>query len=318
MKNYFLLFFLAFTTVSMAQVTEAEKNLRQQKVDTIQGWKKGGVASLNFSQASFSNWASGGQNSISANALVSLFANRTKENSLWENSLDVGYGLVKQGKDGDFIKTDDKFDFASKYGLKASKNWYYAGLFNFKTSLTPGYNYPNDSVKISEFLAPAYLLIAIGMDYKPNDDLSVFIAPISGKFTIVNNEDLADAGAFGVDPAEYNSLGELVKHGEKFRTEIGGYIRVKYKRDLMENISFETKLDLFSNYAHNPQNIDVNWQTLLSMKVNKYITTTLTTELVYDDDVLIAIDTNDDGIPDSAGKRTQFKEVLGIGITYKF
>ena len=86
----------------------------------------------------------------------------------------------------------------------------------------------------------------------------------------------------------------------------------------MENITILTKLDLFSNYMDNPQNIDVGWETLLTMKVNKYISATLTTHLIYDDDIDIAVDTDNDGITDETGPRTQFKEVLGIGFTYNF
>lgn len=322
MKKLFFISFLAMGIAGIvkAQVTEEEGNLRAQSSDTVTGWKTGGVFGFNFSQASFTNWASGGQNSISLNALASVFANYKKGKSTWDNTLDVGYGLLQQGKNASVIKTDDKIDFSSKFGQAASKSWYYAALLNLKTQLTPGYNYPNDSFKISDFLAPAYLLGAIGMDYKPNDNFTAFIAPLTSKNTLVNNRLLANAGAFGVEKAVYDNAGNLVTPGANVRSEFGGYLKMVYKRTLMKekNISFVSKLDLFSNYLHNPQNIDVSWENIIGLKVTKYISATISTHMLYDDDIDIAVDNNSDGLVDVVGPRTQFKEVIGVGISYKF
>ena len=115
-----------------AQTTEAEKSLTTQSKDTLDGWKTGGIVSLNLTQVGLTNWQSGGENSLSVNGLLSLFANLKKGNSTWDNSLDLGYGILQQGDD-EVRKTDDKIDFTSKYGQKAFKNWYYAGLVNFKS-----------------------------------------------------------------------------------------------------------------------------------------------------------------------------------------
>jgi len=142
--------------------------------------------------------------------------------------------------------------------------------------------------------------------YKPGDIFSAFIAPVTAKITIVNDQALADSGAFGVDP------------GKKVRSELGGYIRLMFQKDIIENVSFATKMDIFSNYLNNPQNIDINWETLLTLKANKYLSATLTTHLIYDDDVKIEEDTDNDGITDRKGPRTQFKEVVSIGLTIKF
>jgi hypothetical protein len=209
------------------------------------------------------------------------------------------------------MKTDDKIDFLSKYGRQAYENLYWAALVNFKTQMAPGYNYPNDSVKISTFLAPAYLLAAVGIDYKPDAYLSAYFAPATGRMTIVYDETLADAGAFGVDP------------GEKTEGEFGGYLRAIYSRndfknELLKNVAFTTKADLFSNYLKNPQNLDISWETLVAFKVNQYVSVNFTMHLLYDDDTKISIDDNDDGIVDDYGPRVQFKEILGVGFSYKF
>lgn len=282
-----------------------------QDDDSKKEWKTGGLASLNLSQVSLSNWAGGGESSVAANGMFSLFANYSKDNISWDNSLEFGYGIVNQ--DGVTQKTDDRLSLSSKLGRKASEHWLYSAALDFRTQVAPGYKTPAKEIEISDFLAPAYNVLAIGMDYKPSENFSLFIAPLTHKLTIVTDQDLANAGAFGVDPAEYNDLGELVKEGENFRNEAGAYIKMSYKREIMENITFSMKLDLFSNYSENPQNIDVNWETLIAMKVNQYIDVNLTTNLIYDDDVAIVL--NDEG---DTGPRTQFKQVLGVGVAYKF
>lgn len=319
MKRITLLFVLSFIGhLSIAQITEAENKLRATGTDTLLGWKKGGLVSLNFSQAAFNNWAAGGQNSLSLNTLASVFMNYKAKNYTWDNMLDVGYGLLQQGNA--VFKTDDKIDFSSKYGKIATKDWYYAALLNFKTQMSPGYNYPDDSTKISDFMSPGYVLAAIGMDYKPNTHFTAFIAPITVKNTIVTSTVLSDIGAFGVDPAEFDGNGVLIHHGKMLRTEYGGYMRIVYKNTFFEDksVTLLTKLDLFSNYLHNPENIDVSWETILGFRVNKYIVATITVNVLYDDDIDVFVDKNRDGIIDFTGPRTQLKEVLGIGFAYKF
>ncbi|MDT8413425.1 MAG: DUF3078 domain-containing protein [Vicingaceae bacterium] len=313
---------MAVSVFSNAQVVEEElieieKEIKTQKTDSLDGWKTGGVFGANLTQASFTNWAAGGENSLAVNGLLSTFANYKKGSSSWDNTLNLAYGILKQGEEG-VRKTDDRIDFMSKYGYKASKRWYYAGLVNFKTQFADGFNYPDDSTKISTFLAPAYALAAIGMDYKPHDNFTAFISPFTARITIVNDRTLSDAGAFGVDPADFDVLGNKIKNGKTIRAEYGGYIRIMYKKDIMENINLETRFDAFSNYTEEPTHIDINWELLLAFKVNKFISTTISTQLIYDHDVDIAVDRNNDGIVDGSGPRVQFKEILGVGLNYKF
>jgi hypothetical protein len=316
-KALFTVALIAIIGSLSAQTTEAEKNLKTQSKDTLDGWKTGGVISLNLTQVSLTNWSAGGENSLSVNGILSLFANLKKGNSTWDNSLDLSYGMLQQG-DGDPRKTDDKIDFTSKYGQKAFKNWYYAGLVNFKSQMAPGYNFPDDSTEISNFMAPAYVLGAIGMDYKPSEVFTFFISPLTMKMTIVNDQNLADEGAYGVEEAQYDDFGVQTKKGLTTRSEYGGYLRALFKKDIMKNVNLQSKLELFSNYTEEPTNIDVNWEVLISMKVNKFISATISTQLLYDDDIDIAVDKNNDGIIDAVGPRTQFKEVLGVGLSYKF
>lgn len=288
-------------------LTVVSRNAFSQDADTVTGWHNSGVFSLNMSQATFTNWAAGGQNSVALNGLVNLAANYRMGKSAWDNALIIGYGkMVQKGNDLGWVKTDDRIDFQSKYGRKASDKWFYSGLLNFRTQMDNGYNYPDTDNKISGLLSPAYLLFSLGMDYKPNPDFSVFLSPLTSKNTIVMDDDLSDDGAFGVDP------------GKKFRSELGAYANIAYKKDeIVKNVNFMTKLDLFTNYLKNPQNIDISWEALLVLKVNEFISATVNTLLLYDDDILIKIDEGSEGEP-VLGKRAQFKEVIGVGFTYKF
>ncbi len=282
-----------------AQVTDAEKNLKTLNNDTINGWKKGVVAGINVAQTALINWSAGGESSFAFSGLFSGFANYKKENDSWDNSLDMGFGALNQGKKG-FIKTDDRIDLLSKYGKRAFSNFYYTALVNFKTQFAPGYNYPNDSVKISNFLAPGYVLGAIGLNYIPNSYFNAFLAPFTGKITIVNDDSLSFHGAYGVVP------------GQKLKGEFGGYARFIYSRNdfksgILKNVAFTSKLDLFSNYLKDPQNVVVNWENQLALKVNKYITVNLNTNLIYDHNIMV----------NGEKAKVQFKEILGIGFFLK-
>ncbi|MDR0811014.1 MAG: DUF3078 domain-containing protein, partial [Paludibacter sp.] len=282
-----------------AQITDAEKSLKTVVTDTVKGWKHGGFTSVNLSQTALVNWAAGGESSVAINGLFSAFANYKNSKTAWDNSLDLGYGMLNQSITG-FRKTDDKIDFTSKYGQKAFKDFYYAALFNFKTQFTVGRNYitKDSAVKISNFFAPAYLLGAVGLNYQPNSYFNAFLAPFTGKLTLVCDTVLSNQGAFGVEK------------GKTLKSEFGGYARMilsknDFKSELLKNVSFTTKLDLFSNYLDNPQYVDVNWEALIGLKVNKYISVSINTQLVYDYDVKFAV-LNADGTPLQKSK-IQFK-----------
>jgi len=281
----------------------------QNKVDTLKYWKKGGDFSVSFSEVSFSNWAAGGKNSVSGVGVFNSFANYAKERMSWDNTLNFGYGLMKE-QQRTLIKSEDKFEINTKLGYKMTETgkWFFSGLANFRTQFADGFNYSNinQPVRISSLLAPAYLTIATGFDYKPNDRFSMFVSPLSGKFTFVADDALSAIGSFGVDP------------GKKFRAELGATVKSELKMKVVKNVDAVTNLTLFSNYLKNPQNIDVNWDFRLNMKVNEYLSANFVTNLIYDDDILIPLDRNDDGIIDGKGRRIQLKQMFGAGLSVKF
>lgn len=323
MKNFhFVLLVSLFPILAFSQSNELGlddndrskmKSLQDRVVagDTV--WKFGGSAGINFSQAYFSNWASGGQNSVAGTAFFNGFAKYAKGRNSWDNTLDLAYGLQALAEK-DPIKTDDKIDLTSKYGYQLKNpNWYYSALFNFRSQFAPGYEI-NDGEevgdKISDFLAPAYMIFSLGLDYKPNDNFSALLSPITSKITVVNDERLAPE--FGLEA------------GDKARFEVGAFVKVTYQKDIFENVNLLSKIDLFSNYSENPQNVDINWETLISMKINSWLSASIATQLIYDDDILIVTDSQEAIVNgetvliEKRGPRTQFKEVFALGLSVKF
>lgn len=291
--------FFTITSIFLATLINAQD---PSEADTL--WKFNGLTSLNLSQLSLTNWAAGGDNSISGNALVQLSADYDNGTMNWDNDLILGYGLIRQGDDK-ARKSDDKIDLSSKFGYRASEKWFYSGLLSFKTQFAEGYDNPGDAdrTKISNFMAPGYLNLSAGMDFKPNNKFALLLAPVAGKVTFVMDEDLTtDGGAFGVG------------QNESMRSEFGGYIKLSYKNEILKNVLLDTKVDLFSNYLENPQYVDVNWDLLLTFTVNEFISATLITQLIYDHDILFEPESG----TGEAEPRVQFKELFGIGLTYSF
>lgn len=312
MKKALVGLFFSFLFVHTANSQQSDS------LNTDSTWIFSGITSLNFSQVYLKNWAAGGEQSIAGNALINLSADYKKAKHSWENDLILGYGLVKMGK-AHHQKSEDKIDLTSKYGREAfHKDWYYTALLNFKSQFAPGYNLPDDSNKISDFLSPAYGLLSLGLDYQPTENFSFFISPLTTKITLVKNQELADAGAYGVEPAQFNEEGIKVKDGENLFIEFGGYFKLEFNKELMSNVQYQTKLELFSSYSEVPTHVDDLWDNTLALKINKYISANITTSMIYDHDIAIAIDENEDGITDSMGPRTQFKETFALGIQYTF
>ncbi|WP_299987831.1 DUF3078 domain-containing protein [uncultured Pontibacter sp.] len=280
-------------------------------------WDFGGTGTVNFSQVSLSNWAAGGQNSLSALGILNLYGNYKNGKNTWNNTLDLTYGTVKL-QEQRLRKSDDRLELNLKYGRQASSKWFYTAQLNTRTQISPTYTPERDSV-ISNFMAPAFVLASIGMDYKPNPKLSVFISPFTGKFTAVLNQRMADYGAFGVEPAQRDLEGRLIPGtGERLREEFGGFVNVRFRNEIFKNVTLQSKADFFSNYLRNAKNIDVNWENLVNFKVNKFLSASLFLHMIYDDDIMIDVDRSGDGTLDGKGPRLQLKETMGIGFSYKF
>ncbi len=275
--------------------------IAQEETTETGPWTFNGMGALNFSQVALFNWAQGGDNSQGVNAIGLINLNYNKGKASWGNALDMGYGIQKAG-DLPARKSNDYIDFISKFGYETVNNWFISGLFNFKTQFDKGYKGTGETqTLISEFMSPGYINVNFGMEYKPHDNFYLLIAPLGGKATIVTNEDLSAAGAFGVEP------------GKSFRAEMGAAVRVMLIHEIMKNVTLNTSADFFSNLLNKPGNIDISWKALITMKINEYLSANLSTHLLYDDDVDY-IDA--EGV--NLGPRTQFKQVLGVGFSVKF
>ena len=274
------------------------------KLDTLKSsnWKLKSLHSLNGTQSSFVNWNAGGRNNISLNASILASANFNKEMWSWSNDLSLAFGGIKYLDESEvfmYQKTDDKIDLSSMAGIRISKKFLISLNAGFKTQFADGFNYPNDSIAISKFMAPGYMNLALGTDYVKDANFSVFGSPFAAKTTFVMDDSLSQIGSFGVEK------------GERVRHEFGAFIKLKWNATLMKNIEMKSKLELFSNYLNNPQNIDVNAELVFVFRVNSLFSATAQWNLIYDDDIQIR------DIDGNVGPRTQFKSVLGIGISYK-
>ena len=302
---FFSLSGLLFSQIPSSVATAVDKSQKGASDDSTKFWNITGFGSLSVSQAAYSNWAAGGQNSLGLVGLVNLNINYSKGKHAWANIINLGYGFMFLGfatSSQQYNKTDDKIELTSTYGYQIhnNKKWYASVLANFRSQFSNGYKYPDDSTKISTFMSPAYLVLGVGITYVPAKWFRVYLSPTSGRFTFVIDQALADSGSYGLKP------------GEKFRGQFGPYLRADLNKDLTKNINLTSSLELFTDYLHNFGNIDVNWNLLLTLKVNKWLATTINLNLIYDDDIIIKSDKNDPG-----GPRTQFKELLGVGISYK-
>lgn len=293
MKKFFL-FLAGWFILMSAQAQDTKKVVddltNYVKKDTTQGWKHFGISSLAFGQTSLHNWVAGGNNTVSTDFVFNVSMNYLKDKMFWDNNLLVEYGLVYSSVT-DWMKAADKLNLTSVAGRNISKTWSIAALLNFYTQFAKGYNYPDRDHYISTWMAPGYLDLALGFSYKPNKHYSMFLSPLSERAIFVLDDSLSNKGAFGVDP------------GKKTKFETGAYLLASTSQTLSTNLSLMSTLDLFTPYSKNFGNIDVNWNLLLNYKINKLLTANFNTTLRY------------------YGKETQkvqFKEILGLGLTYKF
>ena len=284
--------------------------IAQAQTDTTY-WNKGGQVGVNVNQSTLQNWAAGGTSSVSGSTFLSLIADYKKDRQFWKNSLDLGYGLIQEeGRDAQ--KTEDKIVFISNYGRQLAKEkgkWFASALVDFRTQFYRGYEIDEEDESrklISNFVAPAYLTTSLGLDWSPTDYLTVKFGLLTSKMTFVNDDSLSAQGAYGVDP------------NEKFRFEGGGMLGVNFNKEVLENVQYISNLVLFSNYAEHPDRIDVNWENTLNMKVNSFLTVNIFNQIIYDYDVKFDVVDDVTGELIDQEEKIQFKNILGLGLSYKF
>lgn len=292
-KSIFLGLFLATVSLSAFAAEESE---------TPKYWKTKGIVGVNASQTSFVNWSAGGDNTVSLNGFLDFGAYYKKGHLTWDTDFSTQYGTTYTKSNG-WVKSSDKIEISTKVGHQIAPKWYVSGLVDFKTQYDKGYKDPKLKENyISKFMAPAYSNVALGFDYKPCSNFSAFMSPITGRMIIVTDSYLSDKGAFGV------------KEGKKFKFEAGAYVKLQYTKEIMTNVTLISKANFFTAYNKDFGNIVVNWENTINMKVNKFINANIYTNLQYDD---LVKRYNSDG-EKIGGARVQFKEMIGVGLAYKF
>lgn len=279
---------------------DASVTIKKDEDTTQKVWKRGGLYNLNVSQGSLNNWAAGGDNfSLAINSILNLYAFYKKGKHSWDNTLDFNFGYIKTTSLG-ARKNDDRIDLLSKYGHAIAPHWNLSGLVDLRSQLFKGYTYEKDVRKLSSaFLSPAYLLASLGFDYKPGDHFSLFLSPATARWTIVKDDSLAAKGLYGVEP------------GKHTRSEFGAFVSASYLNDVNKSISYKARLDLFSNYKHNPEKIDVYMTNVLAVKLSKVLSATWNVDLIYDDDIRLFG-------ADGKSAAVQLKSLVGLGLLLKF
>ncbi|MGM0933794.1 MAG: DUF3078 domain-containing protein [Bacteroidota bacterium] len=295
-----IILFLAFFAGIFSLKAQEEVQEEQQE-----GWTKEGNFALLFNQSAFNDeWTGGGTSNLAGNLLLNYNFNYLRDDITWDNKFILDYGLTKQKTDDFARKTSDRLEFNSIAGKQIEEsNWFYSLFLNFRTQITKGYNYDENAetgeiirTEYTNFLSPAYLQFGPGMLWKKSEDLYVNLSPATGRMILVDSDftsapGYVDGDYFGVD-AEKSA-----------RWELGASISAYAKFGIIENVSMENLLNLYSNYLEDPQNVDIDYTMNMNMKINNYLSTNLIFQAIYDD---------------NAVKGFQIREVFGLGFNYAF
>lgn len=259
-------------------------------------WFFYGQNNLVFNQASFTNWNSGGNNNIGILGKINYNLSYKNRRHFWDNNVQLGYGFVSNSGQST-RKTEDFINFLTNYGYELGGHYFLSAGFQFLSQFTPGYNYaltpaPHFDDRISRFMSPAYVNLGLGVSYNPNEDFQLIVRPVSGKFTIVNDPLLQKAGRYGL---EYD--------GQSLRKELGAMANVLFRLKIYKDINLVNQLNLFSNYLESPERVDIGYNGILNFKVNRFISTLISFDVLYDHDQI---------------QRTQLKQTLGVGFIYNF
>lgn len=289
---FFLLIFLFVPLLSFAQEEDSEEE--------PDGWSTSGRIQFLFNQSAFNaEWTGGGTSNISGNLLLDYDFSYRQGDLTWDNKIIANYGLTRTNGDDFTKKTSDRLELNSIVGKEfAESNWSYTFFANFRTQFAPGYNYGTDPdtgeamrTETSHFLSPAYLQAGPGLMWRKNENLFVNIAPATARFIFVDSfftstPGYVDGDYFGVDS------------GKSMRFELGASVSAFAKYDLVENVTMEHNLSLYSNYLEDPGNVDIDYLLNIDMSINEYLSTNLIFQAIYDDNAVGAF---------------QIREVFGVG-----
>ncbi|GCD77465.1 hypothetical protein JCM31826_09470 [Thermaurantimonas aggregans] len=273
-------------------------------------WMFDGIYNLAVAQTTLTNWAAGGNNNFNISGVLRQRAGKAFNGWNWFNLLEANLGYNFQ--QDVTVKTDDRLEFTTRLDRALGESKWNASLFgNIRTQFADGFRNPADTVRISTFMAPAYVSYGLGLTNTSIKDLAIYISPIQVKQTFVLDDSLFEKDQFF--KKEIPNVSRFSKGG--VRTEMGAFVELIYKKKLQNNVDIFSKLNLFSNYLDRPQNIDVNWDNIIVFKLYKYLSVSFQLQMIYDDDVLVK-DTNGDGKANAPA--LQIRQILGVGFSYSF
>lgn len=267
--------------------------LAEMKIGTLKRryWTYYSDVSLSFGQGFISsNWASGGENSLSILSDLKYFATYKKKSTAWENSFRYRLGALKSGNE-ELSKNEDKMEIQSKLGVKAFRHWNYATQFDMNTVLFNSYNASDRETVIANFLSPGNFTLSLGLDYKPKDNISLYLSPIAGQWVYVRDSSSVDVTRYGIEA------------GKRYKSDAGAKIELKNKHTLFDFLNVDNHLMLFSSYYEQPEKLTVDWRLTLNFRINYFMQTSIYANAVYNQ--------ND-------SRKIQFKETLNIGVHFRF
>ncbi len=304
--------------VSFKKTKPLAKKFKRFRVPSF--WIKKNQLGIRVSEVAFVNWNAGGNNSISGLGSLKFERNYKFRYVQWDNELELRYGLNAQ-EDQKLRKTDDNIRMSSTFGYRRDtiSNWYYSVKANLRTQFSNGYKYPDRTTPISRFMAPGYFFFGAGTSYiTPDQKFNLYISPLTLKSTYVLDQRLADKGAFGVKKATLDTNGNIITPGETVFVELGFLLTNTWLTNIAKNVKMRHRLSLYTDYLTSFGNVDVDWELNFDLKVNKYIKANIGTHIIYDDDILFD-EVKENGIVVDAGiPRIQFKQLLGVGVSYDF
>ncbi|MEO7313515.1 MAG: DUF3078 domain-containing protein [Chitinophagaceae bacterium] len=303
----------AFAQPDKSMANLALSNNKRKDGHSKGAWTKGGLFSLNVAQGSSANWVAGAEKfSLSVNGYMNLFADKKWGKNAWDNNLDLSYGLLNTTSLG-LRKNNDLIDFRSKYAYQIKKNFNFAALLSFRSQFADGFDYSVEPKRrISGWFAPAYITVAPGFEWKPNANFSLFVSPVAARCVLFTNKPYSYQYQGGIKPdgsvEKPLALNYGVDPAREVDFQFGAFVTAGYNKEIFKNVSYKSRLDLYSNYLQSsPLNIDVYWTNAIVMKVNSWLNVTYNIDVIYDDDI------KQFG-PNRDAPRTQYRSLLGIGV----
>jgi hypothetical protein len=271
-----------------------------------QYWKFSGIVGLKISQTQLVNWAAGGNSNFAGIAYTNLTLSYKKKRWAWTTNLDTDFGLMYSSdfKHYPWRKCNDKINFNTMLGYEISPEgsrsmWFIAATGSFKSQYAPGYTYEDTiRTKVSNWLAPSYTELSIGVNWKWEDLISLYYSPVAGLITSCIDPSLRPVYSVPMDKKVTASLGMTFRAGIMY--------------DKVKNLKILTLLQLYTPYTDKEQkfgNINVDWDVIITYQFLKVLSASLTTNLKYYHKVLF---------PEAPTRRVQFQEIFGLGIAYSF